>query len=58
MKKAGVIPKDARWVKVLAGGVIDKPLVIAANSFSLSAAKMIALTGGKAVKKRTVKKKK
>ena len=57
MKEKGVIPKDARWVKVLGGGVIDKPLTVTANSFSLTAAKMIALTGGKAIKKKTVKKK-
>jgi ribosomal protein L18E len=51
------VPKDAKNVKVLAGGVIDKPLVIKANSFSLSAAKMIALTGGMAKKIRSVREK-
>jgi ribosomal protein L15 len=53
MKKRGLISPEARYVKVLGGGVIDKPLTVLANSFSLSAAKMIALTGGKAIKVRT-----
>ena len=53
MKKRGLISPEARYIKVLGGGVIDKPLTVLANSFSLSAAKMIALTGGKAIKVRT-----
>jgi ribosomal protein L18E len=53
MKDRGLISPEARYVKVLGGGIIDKPLVVYANSFSLSAAKMIALTGGQAVKVRT-----
>jgi ribosomal protein L18E len=50
MKEKGLIPKDSFTVKVLARGVIDKPLTVYANDFSPSAVKMIALTGGKAVK--------
>ena len=53
MKKRGLISPEARYIKVLGGGVIDKPLTVLVNSFSLSAAKMIALTGGKAIKVRT-----
>ena len=49
MKEKGLIPEDCAYVKVLARGVIDKPLTVTANSFSLAAVKMIALTGGKAV---------
>ena len=58
MKEKGILPKDAGRVKVLAGGVIDKSLFITADAFSLSAVKMIALTGGSANKSKTQKKKK
>ena len=37
------------FVKVLARGIIDKPLIVKAQDFSLDAAKMIQLTGGKVV---------
>ena len=50
LKEKNLIPKDAGYVKILADGVIDKPLVLFANAFSLSAVKMIALTGGEAIK--------
>jgi len=50
MKKKGLIASDAFTVKVLGRGVMDRPLFIFANSFSLSAVKMIALTGGEAHK--------
>lgn len=50
MKAKGIVREDARYVKVLARGVIDKPLKIMANSFSIAAVKMIALTGGEAIK--------
>ena len=56
-KRKGLIPSDARYVKILARGVIDKPITILANSFSLPAVKMIALTGGSAKRVRTVKRK-
>lgn len=56
-KKKGLIAPDARYVKILARGVIDKPITILANSFSLSAVKMIALTGGSAKRVRTVRRK-
>jgi hypothetical protein len=53
MKERGIIPKDAGSIKILARGVIDKPLTVIANSFSLCAVKMIALTGGNAKKAKT-----
>ena len=56
-KRKGLIPKDAKYVKILARGVIDKPIHVLANSFSLSAVKMIALTGGSAKRVRSVKRK-
>jgi hypothetical protein len=58
LKSHSLIPYDIAYVKVLARGMIDKPLSVYANDFSLSAVKMIALTGGKAVKVNTVIKKK
>ena len=58
LKQMSLIPYDTAYVKVLARGIIDKPLKVYANDFSLSAVKMIALTGGEAVKVITVRKKK
>ena len=57
LKKKSLIPYDTAYIKVLARGMIDKPLSVYANDFSLSAVKMIALTGGEAVKVITVKEK-
>ena len=53
MKARGIVPRDAKRVKVLAGGIIDKPLTVIADSFSLAAVKMIALTGGRSVRARS-----
>jgi ribosomal protein L15 len=50
LKEKGIIPKSANGVKVLARGILTKPLTIEAQDFSLEAVKMIALTGGTAVK--------
>lgn len=58
LKGKNLIPYDTAYIKVLARGVIDKPLKVYANDFSLAAVKMIALTGGEAIKVVTVKKKK
>ena len=55
LKDKKLVARDAGSVKVLARGVIDKPLTVIANSFSLSAVKMIALTGGSAKRAHTVK---
>ena len=55
LKGKSLIPYDTSYVKVLARGVIDKPLHVYANDFSLSAVKMIALTGGEAIKTATLK---
>ena len=49
LKKKSLVPYDTAYIKVLARGVIDKPLIVYANDFSLSAVKMIALTGGCAI---------
>ena len=58
MKEKGIIPRSVLSVKVLGGGIIDKPLTVKANKFSASAIKMIALTGGEARKSKTARKKK
>ena len=50
LKEKGIVPADTAYIKVLARGRIDKPLNVYANEFSLSAIKMIALTGGQSVK--------
>lgn len=43
--------KQTTYIKVLARGTLDKPLIVEADSFSLQAVKMIVLTGGTAIKK-------
>ena len=58
LKNKSLVPYDTAYIKVLARGEIDKPLSVFANDFSLSAVKMIALTGGKAIKAVTIKTKK
>ncbi len=53
LKEKGLIPKNALWIKIEGEGVIDKALDVYANRFSLTAVKMIALTGGRATQART-----
>lgn len=48
LKEKGLVAKNVGYVKVLARGTLDKPLIVEAQDFSLQAVKMIALTGGKA----------
>ncbi len=55
LKEKGLISEDTAYIKILARGVMNKPLSVYANDFSLSAIKMIALTGGKSFKVITVK---
>jgi len=50
MKEKGLVNKKTNYVKVLSRGVINKPMTIEANEFSLKAIKMIVLTGGSVVK--------
>ncbi len=50
LKAKSLIPYDTAYIKVLARGVLNKPLSVYANDFSLAAVKMIALTGGEAVR--------
>jgi hypothetical protein len=55
LKDKGLVPQDAGQLKVVGGGKIDKSLTIYANDFTLSANKMIALSGGHAIKSVTLK---
>ena len=55
LKAKQLISSETGYIKVLGGGKIDKPLLIYANDFSLSAVKMIALTGGKVIRVVTFK---
>lgn len=57
LKDKGLVPPDTAYLKVLARGSIDKPLSVLANDFSLSAVKMIALTGGEAKRVITLREK-
>ena len=50
LKEKGLIDKEVCFIKILAKGRIDKPLTVYANDFSLSAVKMIALTGGQSIR--------
>ena len=50
LKEKGIIPANAKALKVLARGVIDKALTVKAGEFSEQALKMIVLTGGTAIK--------
>ena len=49
MKDKKLIDKKAKCVKVLARGILDKPLKVRAGEFSVPAAEMILLTGGHAM---------
>ena len=53
LKELKLIPKKVQRVKILADGILDKPLTVKAESFSVEAMKMIELTGGKVVILRT-----
>ena len=57
LKQKSLIPYDTAYLKVLARGEIDKALSVYANDFSLSAVKMLVLTGGEAIKVTTVREK-
>lgn len=50
LKDKNMIDSNVGRLKVLASGLLDKPLTIEADAFSMQAIKMIILTGGHAVK--------
>ena len=49
LKEKGLLPRNAKAVKILARGTLDKPLTVIAQDFSTAAIKMITLTGGHAM---------
>ncbi|MDE5618169.1 MAG: uL15 family ribosomal protein, partial [Clostridia bacterium] len=49
LKKKGIVDEECNGIEIVAGERLYKPLIICANSFSLTAVKMIALTGGRAI---------
>lgn len=49
LKAKKLVNNNVGFIKVLARGYIDKPLVVEANDYSLDAVKMITITGGKAI---------
>ncbi len=51
LKDKGLIPKKAPSVKILARGVLNKPLTVVADVYSMQAVKMILLTGGRVIEK-------
>ena len=46
LKEKKLIPKNVGRIKVLAHGVLSKPLTVKAEDYSVQAMKMIELTGG------------
>ncbi len=56
MKKRGLIPDNAKYIKITSEGIIDKPLQIFANDFDITAVKMITLSGGEAIKVKSKRK--
>lgn len=50
LKERDLVDKKADRIKILADGVLTKPLTIKAESFSIQAIKMIELTGGTVIR--------
>ena len=53
LKSKKLVSSKAGRVKILADGTLDKPLTVIADAFSVQAIKMITLTGGHAVQKKS-----
>lgn len=53
LKEHKLIGKKTTYIKVLARGYINKPLIVEADAFSIEAIKMIVLTGGRVIRKRS-----
>lgn len=49
LKQRGLISKKVGRMKVLADGILEKPLTVKSESYSIQAIKMIELTGGKVI---------
>ncbi len=46
LKQKGLVPKNVGRIKVLADGMLNKPLTVKAENYSVQTIKMIELTGG------------
>ena len=55
LKAKHLVPKNIHFIKVLARGVLDKPLTVKAHDFSMDAVKMIVMAGGNVVKLKYMK---
>ena len=53
LKRKKLVSSKVGRVKILADGTLDKPLTVIADAFSVQAIKMITLTGGHAVQKKS-----
>ena len=53
LKAKKLVPQKTKRLKILAHGILNKPLTIKANSYSVQAIKMIELTGGTVVIRRS-----
>ncbi len=53
LKEKKLIGNSVNHVKVLARGILNKPLIVKMPEFSVDAVKMILLTGGKAIRLKT-----
>ena len=51
LREKRLIANDVKIIKVLAKGSINKPLIVEADDFSLTAVKMIVLTGGRVIRR-------
>ena len=49
LKIVGLVPPDTTYLTVVAGGKLDRHLMVEANEFSKRATRMLALTGGRAI---------
>ena len=49
LKQKGLIQSGVGRLKILAGGTLNKPLTIKAESYSVQTIKMVELTGGTVV---------
>ena len=56
LKSKELLPEDTVYVRIVGKGILDKKLTVIADSFDHGAVKMIAMTGGKAIKSRTRRK--
>ena len=57
LKERGLVSDNTAYLRILGCGSVDKPLLVYANEFALTAIKMIALTGGEAVRITTAREK-